>query len=90
MFYKFCSTRLQVKCVVVGFDLNFTYLKLARATSYLQNKDCLFVATNTDAALPMNDKVAPGNLDILPMVMRFVCIHQFLFSLNIYNIFVNC
>ena len=56
MFYLF----FQVKCVVVGFDINFTFQKLARATSYLSDKDCMYVVTNTDAAFPAGGKLGPG------------------------------
>ncbi|KAI0220478.1 Glycerol-3-phosphate phosphatase [Lamellibrachia satsuma] len=50
----------EVKCVVVGFDRDFNYVKLCRATAYLRRKGCIFVATNTDTGLPMNDRFIPG------------------------------
>ncbi|KAK8742003.1 hypothetical protein OTU49_002052, partial [Cherax quadricarinatus] len=37
-----------VGAVVVGFDREFNYDKLVRATSYLADPDCLFLATNLD------------------------------------------
>lgn len=37
-----------VGAVAVGFDREFSYDKLVRATAYLNNPDCLFLATNTD------------------------------------------
>ncbi|XP_042220543.1 glycerol-3-phosphate phosphatase-like [Homarus americanus] len=37
-----------VGAVAVGFDRDFNYDKLLRATSYLANPECLFLATNTD------------------------------------------
>ena len=43
----------QIKCVVVGFDKYYNYNKMLKATAYLGKKDCLFIATNTDAFLPM-------------------------------------
>ena len=51
-----------MKCVVVGFDKHFNYSKLVRASSYLQQPDCHFIATNIDSGLPMgNARVMPGN-----------------------------
>ncbi|XP_050717442.1 glycerol-3-phosphate phosphatase-like [Eriocheir sinensis] len=38
----------EVGAVAVGFDREFSYDKLVRATTYLANPDCLFLATNTD------------------------------------------
>lgn len=38
----------RVGAVVVGFDQDFTYDKLVRATSYLANPECMFLATNMD------------------------------------------
>ena len=41
-----------VRCVVVGLDYEFSFVKAAKAVMYLQDKSCLFVATNTDANIP--------------------------------------
>ncbi|XP_071551872.1 glycerol-3-phosphate phosphatase-like [Panulirus ornatus] len=38
----------QVGAVAVGFDREFNYDKIVRATSYLADPECLFLATNTD------------------------------------------
>ncbi|KAK7028231.1 hypothetical protein SK128_005958 [Halocaridina rubra] len=38
----------EVGAVAVGFDREFNYDKLVRATSYLNDPECLFLATNTD------------------------------------------
>ena len=55
------STLLQVNAVVVGFDYDFSYMKLIKACSYLRNPRCHFVATNEDATLPnKSDIVFPG------------------------------
>lgn len=41
-----------VSAVLVGFDLHMNYKKLAKAYHYLENKDCLFLATNDDLTFP--------------------------------------
>ena len=47
--------------VVVGFDANFNYAKLAKAQHYLSLLDCLFVATNNDPPFPARDSgILPG------------------------------
>ena len=52
---------LQVNCVVVGFDQHFNYQRLTHACCYLHRKGVKFVATNTDAGLPMGPgKFLPG------------------------------
>ncbi len=38
--------------MVVGFDVDFSYPKLAKAICYLNGKDCHFIVTNTDCTLP--------------------------------------
>ena len=45
-----CS--LQVKCVLVGFDPDISYMKLIRAASYLKKPDCIYLATNEDSSFP--------------------------------------
>ncbi|CAD5232300.1 unnamed protein product [Bursaphelenchus xylophilus] len=42
----------QVGAVVVGYEKHFNYLKLMKAANYLQEGDCLFVATNEDETCP--------------------------------------
>lgn len=50
-----------VGAVVIGFDLYFNYVKLCNAHTYLRyQKDCLFIATNTDALLPTGSRSYPG------------------------------
>ncbi|XP_073504450.1 glycerol-3-phosphate phosphatase [Phyllobates terribilis] len=50
-----------VRAVVVGFDEHFSYMKLTRALHYLQDPECLFIATNTDTRLPLEGgRVIPG------------------------------
>ncbi|KAK2177474.1 hypothetical protein NP493_597g04018 [Ridgeia piscesae] len=58
----------EVNCVVVGFDKDFSYVKLCRATAYLRDKGCLFVATNTDTGLPVNGRFIPGTGTIVAAV----------------------
>lgn len=41
-----------VGAVVVGYEKYFNYLKLMKAANYLQDEDCLFVATNEDETCP--------------------------------------
>ncbi|XP_063790614.1 glycerol-3-phosphate phosphatase [Pseudophryne corroboree] len=51
----------EVRAVVVGFDEHFSYMKLNWALQYLQDPNCLFVATNTDTRLPLEGgRTIPG------------------------------
>ncbi|XP_051877807.1 glycerol-3-phosphate phosphatase [Pristis pectinata] len=49
-----------VAAVLVGFDEHFTYMKLCRASRYLQDPACIFLATNTDTLLPLEGGGIPG------------------------------
>jgi len=56
----------EVGAVVVGLDPKFAYTKLAVAHQYLtKDKNCLFLATNTDALLPIHGKTLPGSGSIV-------------------------
>uniref|UniRef100_A0A3P9JT21 Glycerol-3-phosphate phosphatase n=1 Tax=Oryzias latipes TaxID=8090 RepID=A0A3P9JT21_ORYLA len=59
----------EVKAVVVGFDQDFSYMKLNRALQYLIQKDCLFVGTNRDTRLPLEGgRAVPGTGCLLQAV----------------------
>jgi len=45
---------------VVGLDSAVSYPKLAFAFHHLQDPNCLFLATNSDSKLPVNDISLPG------------------------------
>ena len=59
-----CDIELEadVGAVVVGFDNQISFPKLARACSYVKQPDCLFIASNGDETYPSPDKniVVPG------------------------------
>lgn len=49
-----------VTIVLCGLDRALTYKKIAKAYQYLQNPNCLFLATNTDSTFPSHGKLFPG------------------------------
>jgi 4-nitrophenyl phosphatase len=50
-----------IGAVLMGFDLNINYKKLAKAFTYLtSDPDCLFLATNDDASFPAGPRLYPG------------------------------
>jgi len=64
-----------VKAVVVGFDPHFSLPKLLKASSYVhRNKDCLFLATNTDESIPVPESGAlfPGTGSLVRAVETVV------------------
>ncbi|XP_043919240.1 chronophin [Protopterus annectens] len=51
----------EIKAVLVGYDENFSFLKLAKACAYLRNPDCLFLATDPDPWHPLRGgRFTPG------------------------------
>ena len=57
-----CKLEKNVGAVLVGFDGHFNFTKLVKAASYLRNPNCVYIATNGDSRLPMDDSshVIPG------------------------------
>lgn len=53
----------EYRCVVVGFDRKFNYIKVSKAASLLVRPDTLFIATNRDENFPhsgTNKIMLPG------------------------------
>ncbi|XP_016312311.1 pyridoxal phosphate phosphatase-like [Sinocyclocheilus anshuiensis] len=57
-----CPLDPDVKAVLVGYDENFTFMKLAKACCYLRSSECLFLATDPDPWHPLRGgRVTPGS-----------------------------
>lgn len=56
-----CDLTPDVKAVLVGHDDKLTFLKLAKATCYLRDPECLFLATDNDPWHPLSGgRILPG------------------------------
>ncbi|XP_034093436.1 pyridoxal phosphate phosphatase [Gymnodraco acuticeps] len=57
-----CPLAPDVKAVLVGHDDKMTFLKLAKASCYLKDPDCLFLATDIDPWHPLSGgRILPGS-----------------------------
>ncbi|XP_020503114.1 pyridoxal phosphate phosphatase [Labrus bergylta] len=57
-----CDLAPDVKAVLVGHDDKLTFLKLAKASCYLKDPDCLFLATDNDPWHPLSGgRILPGS-----------------------------
>lgn len=51
----------EVGCVLVGLDEHFSYKKMVKASTYLRDLNCIFLATNPDEVYPSNNSLMyPG------------------------------
>jgi 4-nitrophenyl phosphatase len=60
----FCLVEQDASYVVVGWDWEFTYAQLKRATLYIR-AGARFIATNPDTTFPSEEGIIPGNGAIL-------------------------
>ncbi|KAH9502727.1 hypothetical protein Btru_069611 [Bulinus truncatus] len=46
----------EVKCVLIATDYDISYMKILKASSYLCDPSCMYIATNEDRRLPAKEK----------------------------------
>ncbi|XP_034452861.1 pyridoxal phosphate phosphatase [Hippoglossus hippoglossus] len=57
-----CALAPDVKAVLVGHDDKLTFLKLAKASCFLRDPECLFLATDNDPWHPLSGgRILPGS-----------------------------
>ncbi|XP_058862746.1 chronophin isoform X1 [Acipenser ruthenus] len=57
-----CPLHSDVKAVLVAYDEDFNFLKLAKACCYLRDSECLFIASDPDPWHPVRGgRVTPGS-----------------------------
>ncbi|XP_077864453.1 glycerol-3-phosphate phosphatase-like [Saccoglossus kowalevskii] len=63
--WKALSIDKEVKAVLVGFDEHFSYIKLIKASTYLSDPGCVFIATNQDEKFPVTGDIVIPDVGVL-------------------------